>query len=105
MEEKVGVLEKTLEPIENPEGIADIGANGEPGEPPAVLVKKLRAKTAKTAAEENPQEPVLSLRQFAFSRGLTSVKRAGFEAWLLSNILGVRHTATEFDVLLKEFER
>ena len=105
MEEKVGVFSGTLEPVENPEGIADIGANGEQGEPPEILIKKLRANTAKDADEKNPQEPVLDLRQFAFSRGLTSVKRAGFEAWLLNNILGVRHTAAEFDVLLKEFER
>ena len=49
--------------------------------------------------------PVLDLRQFSFSRGLSSVKRAGFEAWLLNNILGVRHTVAEFDALLKEFER
>lgn len=88
MEEKMDVLEKTQES----EGI------GEPA-------KKTREKAVKNAVEEKPQEPVLDLRQFAFSRGLTSVKRAGFEAWLLNNILGVRHTVTEFDALLKEFER
>ena len=88
MEEKMEVLEKTQEF----EGI---------GEP----TKKPREKAVKNAVEENPQEPVLDSRQFAFSRGLTSVKRTGFEAWLLNNVLGVRHTVSEFDALLKEFER
>ena len=83
MEEKIDVLEKTQEYEENVE-----------------LVKKSREKAVKNAVEENPQEPVLDLRQFSFSRGLTSVKRAGFEAWLLSNILGVRHTVSEFAALL-----
>lgn len=101
MEEKTDVLEKTQEPVENPEGISDTGTNGEQGEP----AKKPRAKAVKTAGEEKPQEPVLDSRQFAFSRGLTSIKRAGFEAWLLANIRGMRHTAAEFDALLKEFER
>lgn len=93
--------EKTLELVENPEGISDISVNEEQSEP----AKKPREKAVKTAGEEKPQEPVLDVRQFAFSRGLTSVKRAGFKTWLLNNILGVRHTAAEFDALLKEFER
>lgn len=101
MEEKTDVLEKTQEPVENPEGISDIGTNREQGEP----AKMTHAKAVKTAVEEKLQEPVLDSRQFAFSRGLTSVKRAGFETWILNNRLGVRHTAAEFDALLKEFER
>ena len=98
MEEKTGVLEKTTEVT------ADIGANEEQNDHD-VTVKKSHVKAVKPVDEEKLQELVLDLRQFAFSRGLTSVKMAGFEAWLLNNILGVRHTAAEFDVLLKEFER